>query len=324
MSIQYTPNGNSTYKREHEVTVKAEEAGEKVKSIKYQWLNTTVQPSKESFSDTVANGEKVTKNKVTGQWYLWTLLETESGKTSIQRSEAFYFDNEGPTVNITSTPVSEIAFTLLADATDDKVDIAKYEYYVNGVLKETKLPTDSDISCKVTDAQTGDTECYVVVTDTLGNQTTKTVTGKTKLYTWEVWDTKPTYTFIFEETDTMHTFTANTLYFGIYFDEEQQGFCTPRRLTEVKKGDVENLRKHIGEYMYDNGSTNAYLGSRGWRLESISNDYWPVARAIDAKRQEVLGKGDNKEDTDATVTRRNQYPDDAVSGTKYYIYKGVY
>ena len=110
--VKYNPNGNKEYKKEHKVTITVNETIEKVKTIKYQWLQTAEEPEESSFSETCHNGDTITKNEVTGIWYLWTLVETESGKKDISRSEGFYFDNQGPEVELISTPVSETSFTL--------------------------------------------------------------------------------------------------------------------------------------------------------------------------------------------------------------------
>jgi len=186
MSIEYTPNGNETYKKEHQLIVRAKENGERVKSIKYQWLESTEKPEKETFTEELTNGEQITKNEITGTWYLWTLLETESGSYSIQRSDAFNFDNKGPNVTLTSTPISATSFTLNAEASDEHIgEIAKYEFYVSGQIKGCEEENVEIANCTVSSHTTEGVECYVIVTDLLGNSTTVTTTSKTKLYAWE-------------------------------------------------------------------------------------------------------------------------------------------
>lgn len=190
--VKYNPNGNKEYKKEHKVTITVNETIEKVKTIKYQWLQTAEEPEESSFSETCHNGDTITKNEVTGIWYLWTLVETESGKKDISRSEGFYFDNQGPEVELISTPVSETSFTLTATAHDNETKVVKYEFYVNGELKETIHIEEETTSYTVEEVSMGDIECYVIVTDMVGNKKKQEVTARTKMHVWERWETKST------------------------------------------------------------------------------------------------------------------------------------
>ncbi len=205
VNVKYSPNGNEEYKKEHKVIVTADETIEKIKSIKYQWLQTTAKPTEESFTESCNNGDTITKNEITGEWYLWTLLETESGKNNIGRSEIFNFDNSGPNTTLTSIPVSETAFTLNATAHDNETKVVKYEFYANDTLQTTIDTEEETASFTVTDMSTGNTNCYVIVTDALGNTTKATTTGTTKLYAWERWSAIETkrYNVVQDGTDTV-------------------------------------------------------------------------------------------------------------------------
>ena len=160
-------------------------------------MQTTAEPAANTFAETCTNGETLIKEGLTGQWYLWTLLETESGKTIIDRSEAFYFDNQGPSVELTATPVSATQFKLTATATDSYVgEITKYEFYVNEELKETIETTEGTASYSENVASmTAEIPCYAIVTDSLENTTKTTVTAKTKIYTWERYNVVATVTY---------------------------------------------------------------------------------------------------------------------------------
>jgi hypothetical protein len=59
MSVEYSPNGNEEYQKEHPVKVEVKETDDKVKSIKYQWLNTTVEPTQSSFIENCSNYETI-------------------------------------------------------------------------------------------------------------------------------------------------------------------------------------------------------------------------------------------------------------------------
>ena len=182
MSIEYAPNGNETYKKEHQVIVRAKENGERVKSIKYQWLESTEKPEKETFTEELTNGEQITKNEITGTWYLWTLLETESGSYSIQRSDAFNFDNKGPNVTLTSTPISATSFTLNAEASDEHIGgELRYEFYIGGV-SQNNTPTAKSYTKNY--ISTGYSNCSVKVYDSLNNVTEVSTSARTMLYKW--------------------------------------------------------------------------------------------------------------------------------------------
>lgn len=222
MSVGFTPNGSEEYKREHEVMIKAEESVDKVKSIKYQWLNTTEEPKEETFTEECKNGETIKKNKVNETWYLWILLETEAGAKKIERSEGFNFDNEGPNVTLTSKPVSETSFTLTAEATDSHSGISKYEFYVDGKLEDTQKNSSTKASFNWQGNEMAEKECYVVVTDSLGNETKQTIIGKTKLYTWERWNcSRKTVNKIVDDTPVAVTFDTSIQ------DNYYYKVCTP-------------------------------------------------------------------------------------------------
>lgn len=190
--IEYSPNGDETYKKEHQVKVTVKENVENVKNIKYQWLNTTAEPQVETFTQECNNGATITGKGYTGTYYLWTLLEIQNGKTNMCRSEGFNFDNQGPTVTLTSTPVSESSFILTATASDMYSEVKECKFYINGELKEAKDISSGKASYTATGVNMGNTNCYVIVTDVLGNETKQTGVGTTKLYTWEKWSTTST------------------------------------------------------------------------------------------------------------------------------------
>ncbi|MCI9087763.1 MAG: hypothetical protein HFJ32_04335, partial [Clostridia bacterium] len=106
-SIKYSPDGNDTWKKEHEVRVSTKESIDRIKSIKYQWTDTTVEPAISTFSEVTQSGETITKNGITGKYYLWILVEDNSGNTRIEKSESFWFDNAKPTANMKTEWIEE-------------------------------------------------------------------------------------------------------------------------------------------------------------------------------------------------------------------------
>ncbi len=184
-NIKYSPNGSEEYKKEHIVQVSVDKTVDKVLSIKYQWTNTTEEPEESSFIESCTDGEKITKNEVTGSWYLWTLIETEGGKNRIEKSEVFKFDNEEPQVELTSMPTSETSFTLTATGADEHSEIEKYEFYVGNKLVKTIETNEGTASFEVTDKEMGKYDTYVIVKDKVGNQVKKTLEVRTKMHAWE-------------------------------------------------------------------------------------------------------------------------------------------
>ena len=103
-TVTFTPNVGENVQKEYTVTVgvqdNIEEVGVNENSLKYQWTQSETQPTKESFTESFENGQTITKNTGDGAWYLWVYAEDNVGNETIRRSEAFYFDNTAPTVNV--------------------------------------------------------------------------------------------------------------------------------------------------------------------------------------------------------------------------------
>ena len=176
MSVEFSKNGDTTWKTEHSTTLNVSEKIEKVKSIKYQWTQSTVEPEEDTFIDICNNGDTLTKAGVTGKWYLWILLETEIGNKRIDRSEAFYFDNLGPIANINLGIITRNSIELIVDASDDDSGLVTnetYKYYLDDTLKKSTTENKYTYS----GLQMGKNyEIKVEIVDNIGNKTTKTTT----------------------------------------------------------------------------------------------------------------------------------------------------
>ena len=324
MSLEYSPNGNSTYKKSHQVKITVNETDDKVKSIKYQWLQTTVEPNANTFTQTCNNEETLVKDSVSGTWYLWTLLETEKGNTRIERSNGFNFDNQGPTVTLTTTPISITSFKLTATATDTHVKkISKYEFYVKGVLKNTQTTTNTSASYTATGAATGNNNCYVIVSDSLGNTTKKDIVGKTKLYVWERW-----------------SFNSTTIYEEPPFAyEPKKNFLMNSRdfvgITNIKCVNAENGywqiqsnksagSLNLGNYFAQSSRVGSWVNTI-YRVYSIpigSSNMNITGIEFKAVRGVKYSKGTTKY-TDVTSTNKSAYPTNDKSGSYWYVYKGI-
>lgn len=187
-SVGYSPNGNEEHKKEHQVKVSVIENPEKVKNIKYQWLETTVEPAEDTFTETCSNNTTIIGKGYTGTYYLWTLLETDSGKTNISRSEGFNFDNEGPAAELKPVAVSENSFTLNTTISDELSGIVKYEIYVDDKIQDTQTYTEpiSIITVEKTIAELsmGKYDCKVIAYDSANNRSETIKSGQTKMYSW--------------------------------------------------------------------------------------------------------------------------------------------
>ncbi len=220
-SVAFEPNGSTEWKKSHSTVVKIEETEDKIVKAKYQWTNSVAIPEDNEFPDnqTFQSSDKIMKTGVTGTYYLWIMLEAETGKKVKWRSEEFYFDNEEPSITVfTATKYSEIGITLSATAQDNKSGIVKFEFYIDGEAKNdyTQIVTATTGSVTktvtITGLTTGNHNCEVRVYDAENTSNTKSVLGTTKLYTWNKYNTIATQHYGLKLTGT------ETLEFGWYAD----------------------------------------------------------------------------------------------------------
>ena len=325
-NVQYSPNGNETYKKEHTVKVTADEEVAKVKNIKYQWLETTAEPTADSFVESCNNGDTITKNEITGKWYLWTLLETENGKTAIGRSEAFYFDNAGPEVELTSNPVSETSFTLTATAHDNETKVVKYEFYVNDILKETINIEEETANYTVTEVSMGDIECYVIVTDELGNTSRATIIGKTKQYVWERWNANATTNYKKQGTSSnvrccSWCCLAYDYKTSIYECTERRGWYT--NSPGGRAGAWCGLS--VGYVLYPTSKSQGVVSCMRCISADIGGNVCYYTQQVTTWKyvsDTTYSKGTTQY-SDVTSSNSSQYPNNAYQDGYWYVYKGI-
>ncbi len=190
MAVEYSPNGNEEYKKEHFSKVIVKEDSDRVKSIKYQWTDSLTEPRENTFIESCSNNSIITGREMTGTYYLWTLLETESGKKNICRSEGFNFDNEGPNIiSFNFEKFSVDGISMSATAQDMSLGIVRFEFYIDDVLMDTEIcEKTTQIVTRdktITGLNVGNHQCKVVVYDLAGNARQMIKQGTTKLYTWE-------------------------------------------------------------------------------------------------------------------------------------------
>lgn len=188
MSMSYEPNGSSNWQKSYSVKLSVDDASDPVTSIKYKWLTDIAGITEGNFTDAEScnNGETVEKGELTGTYYLWTMITTESGKTNVNRSNAFYFDNEGPVFkNFKTSPNSLTTFALTGMVYDNSSTNIKMAILINETNVSLNVNSEEDIDELITVDKTGVYSLQINLEDSLGNKSHYVIDGRTKLYTWK-------------------------------------------------------------------------------------------------------------------------------------------
>lgn len=195
--IEYSPNGNKNYQKEHNVQISIQRENlNQIKNMKYQWTDTTIEPTEDVFTENCSNNQIITKNSVTGEWYLWILIENIDGSKKIERSEAFKFDNEAPEISITVEPVNLTELRVKAVGRDDKTRISKYVFQVGDNFSKEISSQEENYDLLVSGLTTDYYNCTVICYDELGNYATSSVVqGRTQMYSWKVYNTEEKTTY---------------------------------------------------------------------------------------------------------------------------------
>lgn len=135
-SVEFTPNGNTEWKKQHTTKVTIKEA---VTSLKYKWTKDGINPpslgefTEECLSDrTITGGD----DSMTGSYYLWVLLTVGTGenqKTNICGSQVFNFDNTAPTAEIATEWIEEETRNRL------KITVRNAQDELSGVNENVKV-----------------------------------------------------------------------------------------------------------------------------------------------------------------------------------------
>ncbi len=113
--VIFESNGNNQYQKEQKTKVYIEDigqAGVNTQSFKYLWTQNSEQPSIEEFNQQFSNEDEIRIYNQNGIYYLWIMVADNVGNTRLQRSEAFYLDNQIPSneqpsiINISQTSIS--------------------------------------------------------------------------------------------------------------------------------------------------------------------------------------------------------------------------
>lgn len=181
-SISISPDGDSTYKKEHSVTVNAGDATVR----KYVWTQSSeVQPEEVQFTGTFNNGEAITKSSDSGDWYLWILVKDSLGNTTVKCSNVYKFDNTAPDVtfvtNGNNTP-SKVQSTVVNISDDgySEIDTSSLKYIWSTSNTGITEGSFTGVSDTFTNGGAvngtglnGNYYLWVLVKDTAGNATVK-------------------------------------------------------------------------------------------------------------------------------------------------------
>ena len=155
-TVTFTPNGSNNPKKGYTVKVNVEDNQEVVgvneESLKYLWTQSEEVPTKESFEESLKNGQDITKNTGDGIWYLWVYSKDNLDNEKITRSEGFYIDNTAPSVNVeysTKNPTNKnVKVTITANEEIQSIEGWTLSSDKNTLIKEYSENTKETIVVK--------------------------------------------------------------------------------------------------------------------------------------------------------------------------------
>jgi len=111
-SVSFLINGNSTYSQSHSTQVNITDVSDlKANRIRYMWT-TGARPDWDTwFSEgkQFSNGDIIdSTDNLNGVYYLWIMTEDVIGNRGYTKSNAFYFDNENPTIQLNGESYIEV------------------------------------------------------------------------------------------------------------------------------------------------------------------------------------------------------------------------
>ena len=103
-NVEISNNGTNNPEKQMNTTVTVTDNLSGVSSTKYLWSTKSKNVEENEIINVLEEGNTITTPKVTGEYYLWILVEDNFENKAIVRSNAFILDNEGPTLEIQYTP----------------------------------------------------------------------------------------------------------------------------------------------------------------------------------------------------------------------------
>jgi prepilin-type N-terminal cleavage/methylation domain-containing protein len=180
-TVAFSQNGNSTYAKTYSTTVTVTDNGTlNTTTLKYQWTTSATAPSEASFTTAFTNGSSLTKNTVTGGYYLWILAKDTASNTMISKSNVFNLDNAGPTIsfgtNGNSTYAKTYSTTVTATDANSGLNTSSLKYQWT---TSTTAPTEASFTTTFTNSSsvssgtglTGGYYLWILAKDNLSNTT---------------------------------------------------------------------------------------------------------------------------------------------------------
>lgn len=182
--ITFVPNGNTTLATKHSTKVTAADSSG-VKTLKYQWTNSTTKPAASSFSSSFNSGNTLySPDNVTGNYYLWIYAVDTQNNATIEGSKAFSIgtpsnpstDHTGPTISFGTNGINyaKSGSTVVSVNDASGVKVAKYQWTTSQTTPAataftTTFPSGNTISTP--SGVTGTYYLWIYAEDSKGNNT---------------------------------------------------------------------------------------------------------------------------------------------------------
>ena len=177
-TVSFGTNGNSTAAKSQASKVTLADANEgTVKNIKYTW--STSNSASASSGTTFTNATSISKNGLNGTYYLCIYGEDGLGNSTNKCSNAFKFDNTGPTVsfgtngNSTYKKSQSSTITVTNDSYGASLNTGSYKYVWSTSTSGTPSTAYSSGGTATKSDGTGTFYLIATACDSLGNCTTK-------------------------------------------------------------------------------------------------------------------------------------------------------
>lgn len=164
-NISFEKNGDDNFQKTHRTKVGVEIPKADIESLEYIWT-TSETPPENGWMPFEINDE-IIHSSGSGDYYLHVRATSSIGKTSIETSNVFKFDNTKPTLNLSHEPT---------EYTSGDVTITVTASDVHSGIKRIKLPDNQWINDSSTTYLVKENATYTFeVEDNAGNVTTKSI-----------------------------------------------------------------------------------------------------------------------------------------------------
>jgi len=179
-TIKFVTNGNSTWAKTQSTVVNVTTTGAQInsESVKYIWTTTKSSGTPDTL---FTSGDTITKDSVTGTYYLRVKACDTLGNCTTSASNAFKIDNTAPTITLSpngnSTPAKSQSSTITVEDNESSGKTSTYKYIWS--TSNTANPSTGFASGDTVAQSSGTGNYYLIVTacDNATNCTTKQVSN---------------------------------------------------------------------------------------------------------------------------------------------------